>query len=65
MENETRISLRVDKREWEELGDNINTSKSQFIRDCIKKQNEKDTDIQELRKKILKLEKLRYKFFNL
>jgi len=57
MDNETKlISVRVNKKEWQELDNNINTSKSQFIRDAIKKQNEKDTDIKEARKKLLKLE---------
>lgn len=57
MDNETKlISVRVNKKEWQELENNINTSKSEFIRDAIKKQNEKDTDIKELRKKLLRLE---------
>lgn len=57
MDNETKlISVRVNKKDWQELDNNINTSKSQFIRDAIKKQNEKDTDIKELRKKLLRLE---------
>lgn len=56
MEDNIKISVRVNKYDWQELGNNINTSKSQFIREIIKKQNEKDTDIKELRKKLLKLE---------
>ena len=56
MEDNIKISVRVNKNDWQELDNNINTSKSQFIRDAIKKQNEKDTDIKELRKKLLKLE---------
>lgn len=57
MDNETKlISIRVNKKHWQELDNNINTSKSQFIRNCIKKQIEKDTDIKELRKKLINLE---------
>ena len=55
--NETKlISVRVNKKDWQELDNNINTSKSQFIRDAIKKQNEKDTDLKELHKKLKRLE---------
>lgn len=50
------VNFRINKNDWQELDNNINTSKSQFIRDAIKKQNEKDTDIKELRKKLMQLE---------
>lgn len=57
MDKETKlISVRVNRKEWQELDNNINCSRSQFIRDAIKKQNEQDTDIKEARKKLLRLE---------
>lgn len=56
-DNETKlISVRVNIKDWQELDNNINTSKSQFIRDAIKRQNEKDTDLKELHKKLKRLE---------
>ena len=56
-DNETKlISVRVNINDWQELDNNINTSKSQFIRDAIKRQNEKDTDLKELHKKLKRLE---------
>lgn len=51
-----KVNFRINKNDWQELDNNINTSRSQFIRDAIKKQNEKDTDIKELRKKLMQLE---------
>ena len=54
--NYKAVSFRCDPLEWEELQNNINCSISEFLRQCISKQNKKSDKITELRKKLIELE---------
>lgn len=54
--NNKLVSFRCDVAEWEELPNNINCSISEFLRQCISKQNKKSDKITELRKKLIELE---------
>ena len=50
------VTFYCDPNEWEELPNNINCSKSEFLRQCVSKQINKSDKITELRKLLLEKE---------
>ena len=54
--NKKLVSFWCDPNEWEELPNNINCSKSEFLRQAVSNQIKKSDKITELRKKLIELE---------